>query len=159
MKKTAYFASESIDGWPRPRDIERYFLAPPGQEWFYEGNNDTAGFQADGFDGTEHLELGKGRIIVELSLWGHPEHGVLLIWSRWGGGYKETYSSKGNLERLREWVHTLQGDPLPVGLFVPFPIAWKAVKEFLENEGARPTSIEWIANKDLPPGTFPDLLA
>ncbi len=159
MIKSAYFASEHIDGWPRPEDIERYFLAAPGQEWFYQGGNDTAGFDAEGVEGTEHLELGKGLIIIRLSLWGHPEHGVFLIWSTWGGGYKETYSSKGNLERLREWAHTLHGDLLPVGLFVPFPTAWKAAKEFLENEGARPTSIEWIANKDLPPGTFHDPLA
>ena len=38
----------------------------------------------------------------------------------------------------------------------PRRLAWKAVKEFLENEGALPKSIEWIANSDLPPNTFPE---
>jgi hypothetical protein len=84
---------------------------------------------------------------------------VLLIWTKWGGGYKENYSSKGDLERLGERVQTLHGDLLPVGLFVPFPTAWKAVKEFLETDGALPKSIEWIADKDLPPNTFHDPLA
>jgi hypothetical protein len=32
----------------------------------------------------------------------------------------------------------------------------KAVKEFIETGGALPTSIEWIANSDLPENTFPD---
>jgi hypothetical protein len=50
----------------------------------------------------------------------------------------------------------LHGDPLSVGLFVPFPVAWKAVKEFIETDGELPTSIEWIASSDLPPETFPD---
>jgi len=46
--------------------------------------------------------------------------------------------------------------PLPVGLFIPFERAWSAVKEFMETEGALPKSIEWVANRDLPPNTFPD---
>ena len=45
---------------------------------------------------------------------------------------------------------------LPVGLFIPFKKAWIAVKEFIETDGKLPRSIEWIANRDLPPNTFPD---
>jgi hypothetical protein len=30
-----------------------------------------------------------------------------------------------------------------------------AVKEFIETDGGLPSSIEWIANNDLPPNTFP----
>jgi hypothetical protein len=41
-------------------------------------------------------------------------------------------------------------------LFVPFAIAWKAVKQFMETDGELPTSIEWVAASDLPRGTFPD---
>nr|WP_292612931.1 Imm1 family immunity protein [Nitrobacter sp. 62-13] len=39
---------------------------------------------------------------------------------------------------------------------MPFPVAWKAVKEFIETDGELPTSIEWVANSDLSPETFPD---
>jgi hypothetical protein len=60
------------------------------------------------------------------------------------------------LTRLREWVRSLHDTPLPVGLFIPFEQAWKAVKEFIETDGQLPKSIEWIANRDLPPNTFPD---
>jgi len=66
------------------------------------------------------------------------------------------FSSKGDLTKLREWVRTLHNDPMPVGLFIPYADAWRAVKEFIETDGALPKSIEWIANSDLPLGTFPD---
>lgn len=89
-------------------------------------------------------------------MWGNPEHGVLLIYQKWGGGHNDAFSSKGDLRRLRDLVRTLHDDPLPVGLFITFAEAWKAVKEFIETDGELPKSIEWIANKDLPANTFPD---
>jgi hypothetical protein len=46
--------------------------------------------------------------------------------------------------------------PLPVGFFVPFEVAWKAVKEFLETDGRLPEGIEWAAHNELPPNAFPD---
>ncbi len=155
MRKRAYFASRNTEGWPAPAEIERYFLAPPGEEWFYTGRNDSGSFTAEGVDGTDHLSLGQGRIDIRLALSGNPDHGVLLVWSKKGGGNNQTYTSKGNLARLREFVRTLQDTPLPVGLFVPFDRAWVAVREFLENDGALPKGIEWIADEDLPPNTFP----
>ena len=39
-------------------------------------------------------------------------------------------------------------------LFIPFAPAYQAVKEFIETDGELPKSIEWIANKNLPPNTF-----
>jgi len=136
--------------------LERYFLAPPGRRWFFETENDSACLAAEGVDGTEHLEADKGRINVDLDMWGNPEHGVLLIYSKWGGGLKQTYSSKGDFARLREQVRSMHDTVLPVGLFIPFDKAWTAVKEFIETDGKLPKSIEWIANRDLPPNTFPD---
>jgi hypothetical protein len=136
--------------------LERYFLAPPGRRWFFETENDSACLAAEGVDGTEHLEADKGRIDVDLDMWGNPEHGVLLIYSKWGGGLKQTYSSKGDFARLRERVRSMHDTVLPVGLFIPFDKAWTAVKEFIETDGKLPKSIEWIANRDLPPNTFPD---
>jgi Immunity protein Imm1 len=59
------------------------------------------------------------------------------------------------LKRLREWVRNLHNTPLPVGLFVPFESAWKAVKEFIEMDGQLPKSIEWVANKISLPAHFP----
>ena len=49
----------------------------------------------------------------------------------------------------------MHDDPMPVGLFIPYDKAWLAGKDFIATDGALPTSIEWIANKNLPPETFP----
>lgn len=157
MKKTAYFASRRHKGWPELQELEHYFLAPPGKQWFgnYVGGNDTAGFRAEGADGTENLAEGHGRIFIDLSLWGNPDLGVLLIYWKRGGGLNERHSSVGDLNRLREIFIAQHGTQLPVGLFIPFEDAWEAVKEFIETDGQLPRSIDWIANKDLPPNTFP----
>jgi hypothetical protein len=155
MRKRAYFASERSEGWPSPGQLEHYFLAPPGQRWFFETENDGARFVAEGVDGTGHLQPNKGRIDIDLKLWGNDDLGVLLIYSKFGGGHNEMYSSRGDLTRLRDLVRSLHEELLPVGLFIPFPQAWKAVKEFIETDGGLPRSIEWIANDDLPPNTFP----
>jgi hypothetical protein len=55
---------------------------------------------------------------------------------------------------MNRWVETIPGDQLPVGLFISFETAWKAVKEFVERDGALPQSIEWIADRDLPANAF-----
>jgi hypothetical protein len=156
MKKRAYFDDYRGPGWPSLQKLESYFLAPPGREWFYKGGNDSAGLDLFGVDGTEHLEFGRGRIDISLAMWGNPDLGVLLIYSKVGGGNRANFSSKGDLTRIKEWVRTLHNDPMPVGLYIPFDKAWLAVKEFIETEGQLPKSIEWVRNRDLPPGTFPD---
>lgn len=156
MKKRIYFDLFDIPSWPAPKVLERYFLAPPGERWTFETGNDNWGLHVEGADGTGHLQPNKGRIDISLSMWGHPSYGVLLIYTKWGGGHQQTCSSKGDLVRLRELYSSLHGTPLSVGLFIPYDKAWSAVKEFMETDGALPKSIEWIANRDLPPNTFPD---
>lgn len=155
MRKRIYFDVFKGPGWPQPKQLEKYFFASKGQEWSYHGGNDSWGLHAEGADGTEHLEERKGRIDLHLEMWGKRGLGVLLIYSKLGGGHGQIFSSKGDLNRLREWVRTLHNDPMPIGLYVPFETAWKAVKEFIETDGQLPKSIEWIANSDLPPNTFP----
>jgi len=156
MKKRVYFDTFVGPGWPKPGQLESYFLAPVGQRWFFQDGNDGAALWAEGVDNSEQLEFGKSRIDIGLEMWGHPDLGVLLIWSKLGGGFNLMFGSKGDLTRLQEWVRSTHDTPLPVGLFVPYETAWKAVKEFLETDGELPTSIEWIANGELPPYTFPD---
>ena len=158
MEKEAFFDDHWGAGWPSLSKLEPYFLAPKGKEWFYHHGNDSAGLALLGIDGTDDLELGKGRRDVRLKMWGNPKHGVLIIYHKYGGGKGEAYSSKGDLSLLKKWVRSLHDDPLPIGLFIPFPKAWKAVKEFMETEGALPKSIEWVRNLDLPENTFPDPL-
>lgn len=158
MKKQAYFASQRRQGWPAPEELERYFLAPPGKRWFFETRNDGGNFSAEGLYGTGDLEPKTGRVDVVLYFIGHPELGVTLQYSRWDGRaqQKSTFHSRGDLSRLREFVRSFHGTSLSKGLFIPYADAWRAVKEFIETDGELPTSIEWVANRDLPPGTFPD---
>lgn len=158
MKKSIYFDSFDRSSWPPPSELEPYFLAPPGREWSYLGGNDSWGLAVQGLYGTGQLEPRTGRVDVRLYMSGNPAHGVNLMYDMWDGRTqcKCTYSSKGELARLPQFVRTLHGTPISIGLFIPFAEAWKAVKEFMETEGELPKSIEWIANKDLPPNTFPD---
>ena len=66
------------------------------------------------------------------------------------------YSSKGDLTRLHKWVHSTHDTPLPVGLFVPYETAWKAVKEFHRDRWRAAQEHRMDRNRDLPPNTFPD---
>ncbi len=154
-KKHVYFDGFWGDYWPSLKELEPYFLAPRGKEWFYSQGNDSGHLALQGVDGSEHLPFGRGRIDIDLMMWGNPDHGVLLIYSKRGGGVKVDFSSKRDLSRLSEHVYSLHDTALPIGLFIPFAEAWKAVKEFVETEGQLPVSIEWVANRDLPPTTFP----
>lgn len=158
MKKDIYFDEFNGPGWPELRLLEPFFLAPKGNEWSYAGGNDSWGIDVEGLYGTEHLTPMTGRVDVHLYMMGNPQYGVCLIYDKWDGriGRGFSYSSKGDLSRLREYVRTRHGTLLPVGLFIPFPTAWKAVKEFMETDGELPQGIEWIAGEDLPPDVFPD---
>jgi hypothetical protein len=109
MRKCAYLDLRRGNGWPRPEELEPYFLSPPGQCWDFESGNDNAGLAAEGVDGTEDPDPNDGYIDVDLDMWGHPDRGVFLIYSKWGGGVKEMCSSKGDLRRLREWVRSKRG--------------------------------------------------
>jgi hypothetical protein len=118
---------------------------------------DTAVLIGLGKDNTEALPAKEGRIDVRLYMLGAPGIGVSLTYDLWQGRtqQKRQWSSKGDM-RSSAMVRTLDGDHYPASLFIPFAEAWKAVKEFMETEGDLPKSIAWIANKDLPPNTFPD---
>jgi len=156
MMKTTHFGDLDSDGWPTPKEFKQHFFGSEGRHWFPGSRSDAAALWAKGAHGTEHLEIERGRIDIDLWMWRNPDFGVLLIWSKWGGGYKDTFYSKGNLSRLHDFVRAFHGNLLPFGLFVPIEEAWEAVKEFIETNGELPGSIHWIEDRDLPPGTFPD---
>ena len=156
MRKDVYFDNFFGPEWPSIDQLKPYFIALPGKEWFYTGGNDSGSLRLEGVGGTDQFERGKGRIDIKLAMWGNPKHGVLLIYSKRGGGHREEFASKGDLSRLQEWVRTLHDDPMPIGLYVPFQKAWLAVEEFMQTEGELPARIDWVNMSELPPGTFPD---
>jgi len=111
----------------------------------------------EGLYGTEQLTPRTGRVDVHLYMCGNSDHGVHLAYHKWDGRTKEKYefSSKGNLSRLHEWVRSVQGTALPIGLFVPFPAAFAAVEEFIRTDGELPTAIDWISGEEIPADAFP----
>jgi hypothetical protein len=157
MIKTSYFDNFDEAGWPTVAQLQPFFLAPTGKEWSYQGGNDCWGLDVQGLYGTAGLPRNE-RVNVHLYMIGHPAHGVLLQYNKWDGRIRQMlgYCSKGDVSRIREHVRSAHGSLLPVGLFIPFRTAWKAVREFIETDGELPKSIEWVADRDIPPEAFPD---
>jgi hypothetical protein len=156
MRKRVYFDAFDGSGWPPPSQLQHYFLSSAGRRQAFDTDNDSWGLSVEGADGTEHLPATGGRIDIDLTILGNPDYGVLLHYRKWGGASKETYYAKGDLKRLREWVKTIHGDIMPIGLYIPFEKAWTAVKEFMERDGALPDGIAWVADEDVPEEAFPD---
>ena len=157
MRKEAFFDSHWGDGWPDLHNIESCLTDPKRRAHFFAKGRDGGSFFAEGLYGTENLTPQTGLVKASLYMHMSPDHGVKLQYSKWDGriGKMNTHLSKGDLSRLNEFVRSFHGTPLSVGLFVSFEAGWKAVKEFIETEGELPKSIEWVADSDLPPGTFP----
>jgi hypothetical protein len=156
MKRTIYFDRFRGAYWPSPVELEPFFLAPKGKEWSYRGGNDSWGMSVSGlYDTADQAEI--DQVSSSLAMIGNPGLGVYLDYSRWDGRIRQgsSYSPKGDMARLLEFVDSLHESPLSVGLFIPFSKAWRAVKEFMETDGELPTSIEWIADRDLPKEAFP----
>src|SRR5262245_38933707 len=68
MRKSTYLDLRRSHGWPKPEELEPYFLGPPGQRWAFENGNDNAGLAAEGVDGTADLDPNDGRIDVDLDM-------------------------------------------------------------------------------------------
>jgi hypothetical protein len=156
MNKVAYFDTHWGNGWPSIGLLKKYFIAPEGQQWRFERRTGEGSLIVEGVDGTDHLPEGKGRVDAILRMWGMPGLGNFLMWTKWGGGNKLTYYSRGDLGRILENVRTPYDLPLPIGLFIPFEQAWPAVREFVETDGELPTAIAWVAEHELPPEAFPE---
>lgn len=154
MKKRIYFDILDDDRWPSPEELRRIL---DGRNWSYDGGNDSWGLSVYGLYGTDGLPPDNA-VNVDLSMIGNPRLGVTLQFRLWDGRIQsaQTYYCKGDTHRLQEFVRSLHGTLLSVGLFIPFPLAWKAIIEFIETDGELPKSIEWIEGHDLPASVFPD---
>jgi hypothetical protein len=157
MHRRANFASYFGPGWPSIEWMEPYFLTRAGQLSFPRSGCDSACLFGEGLYGTAGLASRKeGRVDVDLATYFNADLGVLLHYQKRGGGFDEVYESKGDVRRLHEWVESTHGTKLPVGLFIPFEMAWEAVKEFITSDGELPKCVEWIRDVDQPPGTWPE---
>ncbi|HEX5422782.1 MAG TPA: hypothetical protein VFW94_04485 [Candidatus Acidoferrales bacterium] len=158
MIKTAYFGEFRGPGWPTAEQLAPYFFAGQQPPWTFKGRNDNWGLDAKGLYGTETLP-DLDRVNVHLSMTGHPAKGVMIQYRKWDGTIRkaETFYSGGDLTQRLRFINSVHGTPLSLGLFIPFGAAWRAVKEFIETDGELPKAIDWIAGRDLPDDTFPDM--
>ena len=162
-KRSHRFGARRGSFWPEPDVLSPLFLAPFGQEWTYEGHNDSWELDIRGVNSTGDLpafgHMGKtGRdtqVEAHLSLEGHLIGGVQIEYTKFGGGLDECYYSAGRPTPLNDYIRTLHSDLRPLKLYIPFRDAWPAVKEFMETEGELPKCIPWIPSNDLPDNTFP----
>jgi hypothetical protein len=155
MNRTTNFLDHPGSRWPDEKWLAPYFLTPAGRRVAFGNDNDSWGVGAECVDGTEGLPRGK-QIDLDLTILGNPELGVLLFYNRWSAIDGKAYYSKGDLRRLRQWTVTRHGDRMPVGLFIPFEQALKAIVEFMRTDGALPKCIEWVAATDLSEDVFPE---
>ena len=150
-------------GWPALDSLSHLFLADYNLRWSYEGYNDSWELDIRGLQGTASLppfgylgNSGKAtQIEAHLSMEGHPLLGVLMEYTRFGGGLDECYYSRGKPTLSNPHFRTLHSDLRPAELYIPFSDAWPAVKEFMETDGELPKCIPWITSNDLPDNTFP----
>lgn len=154
MIKRTYFDTYDGEGWPDLMWLEKYFLTEAGRRQFFASGNDSWGLKAYGLKGDGTFPSMRGQIDVDLTILGHPELGILLCYYRSDSRGRSTYYSKGDVSRLKESVETFHGDKVPVGLYVPFDVAWIAVKEFVEKVGELPQGIPWLSADDLPEDAF-----
>lgn len=159
MEINSYFAGHWGSGWPAPEQIDRCLLDPVARREFFSKGNDGGSFCVKGLYGTEGLPARGGLVTATLFLAMSPQYGATLQYTKWDGRVEKqtSYNSKGDLKRLDEFIWSVHGTPLSVGLFIAFEGGWRAIKEFIQTEGELPTSIEWMSSRDLPPETFPNL--
>src|SRR4051794_33193459 len=155
MIKSAYFDTYWGAGWPDKDWLQRYFLTADGRRDLFAEGGDGGVLSVQDVDGTANLAQHKGRRDVGLYINAHPDVGVMLLWRKTGRVPVEAYYSKGDLSKLLERVKDVRGYWQPLGLYIPFDTAWPAIKQFMDGDGALPTCIDWIRDKDLPKDTFP----
>jgi len=157
MEKRSYFQSKHLNRWPTSSEIDLYLLSSHQRQGSFASGIDGGNLVAEGLYGTESLEPLTGRVDVYLYYVINPHHGFYFQYTKWDGriSRNDTYNSKGDLKRLKEFVRSLSGTPLSLDLFVPFEWGGRALKEFIESGGELPKSIAWIPNGDLPPEAFP----
>ena len=157
VKKEAAFGDHWGNGWPDISAVEQDLSDPDKLAKLFAKGRDGGCFSIEWI-------YDKGGSIPQFGLVGailymhmHPDHGIKLQYSRWDRRIekKETYHSKGDLARLKQFVRSFHRTPLSIGLFIPFEIGRKAVKEFLQTDGELPQSVNWISDDDLPSEVFP----
>jgi hypothetical protein len=157
VKKEAAFDDHWGNGWPDISVVEKGLADPEKLGQLFAKGRDGACFSIEWIYDQHDSMPQTGLVGAILYMHLNPDHGIKLQYLGWDRrtGKRETYHSKGDLARLKQFVRSFHRTPLSIGLFVPFKIGCKAVKEFLQTDGKLPQSVEWISDDDLPSEVFP----
>jgi len=157
VKKEAAFDDHWGKGWPAISIVEQNLSDPEKLAQLFAQGRDGGCFSIEWTYDKNNSAPQSESVGVTLYMHMNPNHGIKLQYSKWDGrtGEKKTYHSKGDLTRLKEFVRSFHRTPLSIGLFVPFEVGRKAVKEFLESDGELPGSIDWLSDDNLPSDVFP----
>jgi hypothetical protein len=157
VKKEAAFGDHWGNGWPDINAVEQGLSDPEKLAKLFAKGRDGGCFSIEWIYDKEGSIPRFGLVGAILYMHLHPDHGIKLQYSVWDRRTekRETYHSKGDLARLKQFVWSFHRTPLSIGLFVPFEIGRKAVKEFLQTDGELPQSVDWISDDDLPSEVFP----
>jgi len=157
VKKEASFGDHWGNGWPDISAVEKGLADPEKLAQLFAKGRDGGCFSIEWIYDKDDSIPQTGLVGAILYMHMNPEHGIKLQYSGWDRrtAKRETYHSKGDLTRLKQFVRSFHRTPLSIGLFVPFEIGRKAVKEFLQTDGKLPQSVDWISDDDLPSEVFP----
>jgi hypothetical protein len=158
VRKQASFNDYWGNGWPDISTIECCLGDPDKRAQFFAEGHDGGCFSVEWISKNQNQKPELKLAGATLFLHVHPDSGIKLQYSKWDRreGEKKTFHSKGNVRRLKEFVRSLHGTPLSLGLFVPFELGIRAVKEFMRTEGELPQDITWISDNELSSDVFPD---
>ena len=126
MRKITNFRGYEGPGWPDEKWLAPYFLTAAGQREVFGFRNNDWGLRARGVDGTEDLPFDR-EINITLHIIGKPDLGVLLLYDRMSATDGYSYYSIGDPKKFRTLVKATQVSRMPLGLFIPFEQALKAV--------------------------------
>ena len=157
IKKEAAFDDHWGRGWPDINTVDQCLTDPAKLAQLFANGCDGGCFSIEWiYDKTNSAPQSE---LVGATLYMHmnPDYGIKLQYSKWDGriGEKKIFHSKGDLTKLKQFVRSFHRTPLSIGLFVPFEVGRKGVKEFLDTDGELPRSIDWISEDDLPSEVFP----
>lgn len=140
----SFFASR----WPAPEEIRQYFFED--LDWEADGS-----FFLYGAQGTENEDPYSKRIDISLAVFLIPDVGMVLHWSKAGGGHSEHFYSRGDVLLYGQFASDGLGE-LISGAFVISPDqAWLAVTDFILRDGCRSDRIAWLDEADLPDEAIP----
>ncbi len=146
--------------WPPIATLEREFMDPTRREWAYWDGSGAAGgyMKISGIEGTEAQPDGRTRSGATISIRAHRQFGATLSHHWWDAksATATTHLSLGDRSLLSQMTTLDDRQPYPIGLFIPFELAWLAFRDFIQEPTRVTSAVPWINGVDLTaqvPGT------